>query len=186
MWKIIVSTFLLLMIGFLVFSYKTRDQLYLPRLNNDSYCMIDPSNVLEDLDQDKLVVYLSFEREKSTGDFHKWVALSDHIASKLSIKTIFYVHYSDCNPGILNPLRNHSLVEDNTYIFLDKDKEFLSVNGLADVMTYSALLDHSNNVLVATDKDYYDGIMGMYQQKVAEVLDIDLPYVDGWSDPTIY
>lgn len=164
---------------------RTNDKIFLPELTSDSYCVVDHTDFLKTLHQDKLVIYLNFDRQESREDFFSWVELSDKIANNLSIKTIFYIHLSDCSTKNLDFLKRFSMINDNHNILIDKRKEFLSVNGLGDLGTFSALLDRSNNSLYASKKDFHAGIKEKYEARVTKLLQVDLPFVDTWPDPTV-
>lgn len=177
---------LLVAFGLLLAGFNNHQQkMILPKMAVDPYCVVDKTDFLDHLKQDKLVVFLDFDIKERRDDFLKWVQLSDYLAAQLSMNTLVYIHLSDCNTKYLNFLRHYSATHDHHFILMDNGKEFLKANDIKPAGTFSVLLDHRNHTILSSKKSFSPAVQQQYISKVEQVLEIDLPFVDTWDSPIV-
>ena len=188
--KIKIYLALLIAVGLLTvgfqYSKDSSDKLILPKLSNeDSQCVVDNTHFLDNLQQDKLVIFLNFDSKESKNDFFKWVELSNKIAEQIAIKTIIYIYLSNCNSAYLYDLKRSSIINDDLFVLIDRKMEFLTANHIGGISTFSALLDHENELILTSKKNINNALFQKYEEKVRELLDLDLPFVDSWENPAL-
>ena len=158
--------------------FRTSDRLILPSLHyTEAHCQIGNLENLKESQNDKFVVFLDVDNKEIKDDFLKWVDVAYIISEQIAIKTISYIHISNCDSKYLDYLRSFSMLSDHL-ILVDTQKEFLRINGIKDSKTFSALLNHNNESLFSSKDNYFVGIVDQYNSEVKRSLEIELPFVD--------